>query len=694
MKRKNLLVVSTAILLIMACSVTTQTSSREDTSAGQITAGSEDFGAEATSANSVLLIWPAAAGAEKYLLDLEMDSGEFLPVAELAADQTSYEHIGVPEAFKLTYRLRVQTASETSAGLTLTITTPEATPDPLSVQGAEYANITWEPPTPDPSDPIPDPSLYYPPGFDPEHPEDFDPSSLMVPVRTSGEIGPEGGRLSITTPDGITLELIIPPGALEDSTNIQLIPIETIGGLPFTGGLAGAVRIEPDGLLLEVPATLRITRPDETPLPEGMVPLAFGFDGSGGEFHLQPLGPADQAGSEPVAARAAGRLAAPRRAGPLSEIALQQLKGYGVGAGTAKQAAEVVKKHAPTAAEARVLQELAVAQLDQLGDDDLAPILTRERLATSRLLSLAQSKDPDWSQMTVSLAQLEILTNYYGKNPKLAGDLARIMDLLLDRLAKMLKENPEKCLTGDDPYAQAVARKLLGAKPGSIYDTMRQKLDPQILKDVAERRKKCVLALELKSSLVVDVKMVGKYDIVVTGRVDGLAFNFRNGKVFLTGTGSLSYPTLETLPEKHEKDWCDPWTPDNRAAVVGEVVVTRMDLVIEAKPNGVLQGVKLFPMTVTDSDAFKGNMTCHNIDDRGHEDEHSLKQVIPAFGGSVWHGYFTAAHKPKLTLDFIVWSTDDSDSIIARYLSYQPEFSPGYGSWFEDTTFTLVNTGS
>ncbi len=333
MRRKNFFVVSMAILLMAACGISTP-AGQGNTPGDNNTPVATTFGAEATSANSVLLSWPAAAGAEKYILDLQMDAGEFLPVAELSPDQTSYEHIGVPEAFKLTYRLRVQTASETSAGQTLTITTPEATPDPLKVQGTDYENITWVPPTPDPADPFADPSKYYPPGFDPAHPEDYDYSALMQQVRTSADIGPEGGALKITTPDNITFELIIPPGALEESTYIQLIPVETIDGLPFTGGLTGAVRIEPDGLLLDRPATLRITRPDSAPLPEGMVQVAFGFDGSGQEFHLQPLGPADQADqAEFVSRRPVGRSQARR---PAFGYCAPAVKGIRPGSGNQK----------------------------------------------------------------------------------------------------------------------------------------------------------------------------------------------------------------------------------------------------------------------------------------------------------------------------------------------------------------------
>lgn len=695
MKSKRLVIVSITFLLMLACVVPTPNAGPADNPTGSITAGSKDFGAEATSSNSVLLTWRATAGAQKYLLDLQTDGAGFLPLVELSADQTSYEDIGVPEAFVLTYRLRAQTASGTSDGLTLTITTPEAAPNPLTVKPNDYAPITWTPPTPDPNNPNVDPSIYFPPGFDPEHPEDFDPASAMQQVQASADIGPEGGSLSVTTPDNITYELIIPPGALEETTPIALIPVQTIDGLPFDGGLRGAVRIEPDGLVLDLPATLRITRADAMPLPEGMVTLAFGFDGSGEEFHLMPFAPAGQSGWYPGAAHLASLAGAPAHAGPLAEIALQQLKEYGIGDATPKKAAAVVKNNKPTAAEARLLNDLAFGE----DNPELMPLVPRQRLAADKLLSLAQSEAPDWGQITVSLAQLEILNHYYGKDPSLKDKLAKILDLLADRLSKMLQANLEKCLTGDDFYAQAVVQKILGARPGSMYDALKKKLDPQLLKDVAGMQKKCNLALTIQSKIHEDDNASAAHDVEVEGRIDNLKFNFSNGKVFLTGRGTIHYTNVKILPKKYPKTWCDPWIPDNYASVFPDVIVTRIDLTFANVPNGVLQSVKMKAMTVRDNAAFTGKATCYDIDSSGKTTKTIVKYKIPTNGGSLWYGYFIASHMSTRVLDFVVHPSDNrplnasANAIIATYFSDQPSFNPGYGTWSETSTFELVDTG-
>ena len=480
---------------------------------------------------------------------------------------------------------------------------------------------------------------------------------------------------------------------MDDTTLITLIPIETIDGLPFSGGLQGAVRIEPDGLMLDIPASLKISRADSMPIPEGMVALGFGFDGSGEEFHLMPFAPADQTGMNPGALHLASLSTAPTLAGPLADIAAQQLKGYGIGNGTPKQAAAVVKKNNPTGAEEELLNELAYGE----ANPELMPLGSRQSMATAKLLSLAQSEAPDWSQITVSLAQLEILMKYYGKDPDLKGDLAKILDLLADRLSKMLNHNLEKCLTGDDAYAQAVVQKILGAKSGTMYDALKKKLDPQLVKDVAGMKKKCNLALTIQSTIHEDDNVSAANDVEVQGRINNLKFNFRNGKVFLTGRGTIAYSNVKITPKKSPKSWCEQWTPNNFDSVIPQVIVTRIDLEFANVPNGVLQSVKLRPMTVTDNAVFKGVATCHNIDSNGKDQVTKGNVSVPTRGGSLWYGYFTVAHMFNKFIEFKVHPADSrplnksAQPIIATFNSNQPSFSPGYGTWSEESTFELVD---
>ncbi len=105
----------------------------------------------------------------------------------------------------------------------------------------------------------------------------------------SAVIGPEGGSLSATAADGTRFELTIPAAALDFSETITMTPALSVEGLPFSGGLAGAVSIEPDGLELYAPATLRIVPPGA--LPPAPLTIGFSYRGEGERFHLYPLAP-------------------------------------------------------------------------------------------------------------------------------------------------------------------------------------------------------------------------------------------------------------------------------------------------------------------------------------------------------------------------------------------------------------------
>jgi hypothetical protein len=295
--------------------------------------------------------------------------------------------------------------------------------------------------------------------------------------------------------------------------------------------------------------------------------------------------------------------------------------------------------------------------------------------------------------MTTSLAQLEILMTYYGKDPKLTGDLAKIMDLLLDRLKTMLKAIPGKCLSGNDPYAQAVAGKILGAKPGSMYAVLKKKLDSQLLKDVTEKYKQCKLYLTIDSKITEDDKITVKNEVMVSGEIGPLKFNFKNGKVFLTGRGNPEkfYVNMKISPYPTPTDKCEPWTPDNLDKVRPQIIVTRIDLVIADVDNGVLQEVKLSPMTVSDKAVFTGKMKCKHTQDDGKIINVVVPVKVPANTGSLWHGFFTVAHMAETEYEFEVHSPDGNKETVASYNSEQPSFSPGYGTWSEDSTFQLIN---
>ena len=113
----------------------------------------------------------------------------------------------------------------------------------------------------------------------------------VTPLLSSGDaasapVGPEGGRVDALAADGTLYSLIFPAGALASPTHIKMTPLAGLAGSPLGDGLVGGVQLEPDGLELAKTATLVISGERITPGP-GQV--AFGYQGTGEDFHLEPL---------------------------------------------------------------------------------------------------------------------------------------------------------------------------------------------------------------------------------------------------------------------------------------------------------------------------------------------------------------------------------------------------------------------
>src|SRR5215207_6177500 len=101
-------------------------------------------------------------------------------------------------------------------------------------------------------------------------------------------IGPQGGTLSATAADGTRFELSVPAEALDFSETITMTPVLRAEKLPLSGGLIGAVNLEPAGLTFYEPATLRII---PAALAPGYETIGFAYNGTGEQFHLHPLTP-------------------------------------------------------------------------------------------------------------------------------------------------------------------------------------------------------------------------------------------------------------------------------------------------------------------------------------------------------------------------------------------------------------------
>jgi hypothetical protein len=98
-------------------------------------------------------------------------------------------------------------------------------------------------------------------------------------------IDESGGTITATGADGSTYTLEIPDGALLEQQDVTLTPVQSIAGLPFSGGLAAAVHIEPEALALAAAATLTIVPAAPVPLDQT---IPFSYQGDGAELFLQP----------------------------------------------------------------------------------------------------------------------------------------------------------------------------------------------------------------------------------------------------------------------------------------------------------------------------------------------------------------------------------------------------------------------
>ncbi len=99
-------------------------------------------------------------------------------------------------------------------------------------------------------------------------------------------IGPAGGTLTATAADGTAYVLDIPEYAVRDATAITMTPITGVDALGLSGGLAGAVYLQPAGLALAVPATLTITTSKSAPAGTRLV--GFDVPDGGGSADLVP----------------------------------------------------------------------------------------------------------------------------------------------------------------------------------------------------------------------------------------------------------------------------------------------------------------------------------------------------------------------------------------------------------------------
>jgi hypothetical protein len=94
-----------------------------------------------------------------------------------------------------------------------------------------------------------------------------------------------GGSATLYATNGTRFTFTVPPLTLPEPQLVTMTLVTNIGGLPFTGGSLGAVRLEPEALDLWGAATLQITLAPEV---DRRKIVSFVANGDGAEFHLTP----------------------------------------------------------------------------------------------------------------------------------------------------------------------------------------------------------------------------------------------------------------------------------------------------------------------------------------------------------------------------------------------------------------------
>jgi len=480
--------ITSAVVLSLACGVVT------NSLPGGAARGA--FSAQASSPVSVDLEWKPVSGATGYRIDVGFEGEDFFTVAEVAGDQTSYTDFVLPGVTDITYRLVAVTEGGESEVGTSAVTLPPLTPDPVTVTVVLFEPTVVPLPTYDPSNPMG--SL--PPGFDPEHPEDFDPSSLMQPVSAAEEIGPEGGRVSVTAPDQVTYTLDVPAGAVAQPIRFTLTPVASIDGLPLSGGLFGAVRVQPEGMSYDVPAILTIDRPSASTNASAPLTVGFAVSPFSREFYLHPLVSTSGTSSHEDGG---GPLAdvSPRPSAQASSTGMTLGGGgtYGTGAGSGADVQRQAQR-VPTDSGEQVAQHDAQQQFAR--PEKQAASLNETGI--SILIDMANADTGIQVDRTASRLEQYAEDNGLEYNADLN---ARLLQSFASKIKALITRSKGDCVTRDDLVAANLAEKIAAAASDfwkRVAETYRSKfgVDGQaLLDDLVKGKSACVITLDITSTI-------------------------------------------------------------------------------------------------------------------------------------------------------------------------------------------------
>ena len=466
--------------------------------------GPGNFSAQSTSPTSVALTWSPVEGAQGYRVLEEVGELGYLPIADLGADRTSYEDLMAPPDSTLKYRVQTITGSGAGRGSDVTVTTAASQPNPLEVQA------------------------------------EFDPARAATET-----IGIDGGSVSAEDRDGTLYQLEIPAGVLGHEVEFTLTPVRGIGGWPLDGDFVGGVRIEPEDLALYDMATLSISLTAELP-KDGLVPIGIAFDGTGQEFHLQPIDvQSPTTGAAPDGGTRLGRPAFQYKVIWVAQV--RRTGSHGVGKASPQKAAEISRRNPPTGAGARAQQQQAAQSVSEEG---LAPVPLPPWQSMRNVFDQI-SGAKDCRDMSNAMGAVH---GYLEKAGKATGPYADVAssarDLMMRDLAEKIGEitgkTAKECKQskGKSAPGSGCAAELIG---NILHSTLPffQDLKKQVMKDLG----KDFLQLtdgDLKSCRARSYQASGGSDIIFEGTICDVTQPFSLGGIRPNGTLLFDFtPTSE-----------------------------------------------------------------------------------------------------------------------------------------------------
>ena len=467
-----------------------------------------------TAPDVVLLTWDSVDGAIGYDLEMSVDNGDSFTIASLPSERTSYEDLTAPEKSKLTYQVQVLTESGPAGKSKVEIETGERKPNPLTVKPA------------------------------------YDEENAIVAT-----IGTQGGTVSLVDSNEVKYTLNIPKGALSADTEIRMTAVTSIQDWPLDGNPIGAVRLEPEGLVLNDVAILTIGFPVDVNPDLSIV--GFAFQANGEEFHLQPSD--EVSGLTNKLPFAGAHLASLAFQKPNHDIQMTvvEFKVGGVGQASGDSVSQYAKDHAPTNSGAALEQKWAA---ESAADDELAPLtgLTDPVAKQASLINQAISKAKNCKELNSAIVSFQMWrydTILQGmSNDRRRAVEKQIWDDLTDKVKEVLENAATDCekssesgssASANSPCAKALLEKITNPPAGTatefnleLKNKLANKLSDTELQDIKEKLEKCKAKVYTVSGTSGPVTFNG---VVCLDKPFDLA------ETFATGSGTVSFTPSSKL---------------------------------------------------------------------------------------------------------------------------------------------------